>query len=220
MALVCSRKIGNLYELMARAERQGATITCSEGTLFDWISKWTSHGCHFVSLNRSGPRQKDGCMIAISTKFARIRCVHHWMLGRILGLQLQCGEGRRAADVYVISAYAPVHDERTQTVASESLRRELWIILSGVIRQIREMCTTLPCRTRDRRQRWSKLGNEHRELMRANQLVASSTHGEANRQCWTWFSPFGNRHCMDYMIKRLKDADHRKVKVDNRMPVC
>ena len=30
--------------------------------------------------------------------------------------------GRRAGDVYLISACAPVHDERTQTVASESLR--------------------------------------------------------------------------------------------------
>ena len=46
--------------------------------------------------------------------------------GRILGFWLQCGEGRRAGDVYVISAYAPVHDERTQTVASGSLRLEFW----------------------------------------------------------------------------------------------
>ena len=36
----------------------------------------------------------------------------------------QCGEGRRAGDLCVISAYAPVHDERTQTVTSESLRIE------------------------------------------------------------------------------------------------
>ena len=55
-------------------------------------------------------------MIAISTHSARTqkRCVHHWMPGRILGFRLKCGEGRRAGDVYVISAYAPVHDERIQ----------------------------------------------------------------------------------------------------------
>ena len=35
----------------------------------------------------------------------------------------------------------------------------------------------------------------------------------------TWLSPFGNRHRLDYMITRLTDADHKKVKVDFRMPV-
>ena len=42
--------------------------------------------------------KKDGCMIAVSTKFPRtqIRCVHHWMPGRIIGLRLQCGMVRNA----------------------------------------------------------------------------------------------------------------------------
>ena len=31
----------------------------------------------------------------------------------IVGLWMKCGEGRRAGDVYVISAYAPVHDDKT-----------------------------------------------------------------------------------------------------------
>ena len=68
------------------------------------------------SLNRSGPRQKDGSMIVKSTEFAgtQIKCVHHWMPGRILGLWLK----------YVISAYAQEHDERTQPVTFESLRIE------------------------------------------------------------------------------------------------
>ena len=63
-------------------------------------------------------------MIAVSTKFPRtqIRCVHHWMLGRIIGFRLKSGVGRYAGDVYFISAYAPVHDERTQTSTSEALR--------------------------------------------------------------------------------------------------
>ena len=80
---------------MALAKRKGAGIACLQGTLFDG-----NHGYFFFSLNRSAPRQKDGFMIAISTNFARtqIRCVHHWMPGRILG----CGEGRGAGDVYVI----------------------------------------------------------------------------------------------------------------------
>ena len=55
------------------------------------------------------------------------------MPGRILGLRLQCGEGPVRGDVYVISACAPVHDERTQTVTSESLRIEFWRKLDGVI---------------------------------------------------------------------------------------
>ena len=56
------------------------------------------------------------------------------------------------------------------------------------------------------------------ELMRCNQLVAISTHGEANRQCWTSFT-FGTRHRLDSVIKRLADADHGKVKVDYRMAI-
>ena len=61
---------------MALAERKGATIACLQGTLFDGVSEWVNHGYRFFSLNRSGPRQKDGCMTAISTTFARtqIRC--------------------------------------------------------------------------------------------------------------------------------------------------
>ena len=193
-----------------------------------------------LSLNHSGPRQKKGCTIAISTKFARthIRCVHHWMPGRILGLPLQCGQGRRAGDVYVISAYAPVHDERTQTVASDPLRLELLKNLNGEIRQIPNMCrvmlwmdvngevyTTLPWngnagnRIRDRRQRWTQNGHELSELLRSNRLVAMSTFAEANRQCWTWLSPFGTRHRLDYMTTRQTDADHGRVKVDYSMPV-
>ena len=59
--------LDRLYELMALAEREGATIACLQGTLFDGVSEWVNHGYRCFSLNRSGPRQKDGCMIAIST---------------------------------------------------------------------------------------------------------------------------------------------------------
>ena len=118
----------------------------------------------------------DRVKIAISTKFARtqIKCVHHWMPGRNLGLRLKCGEDRRAEDVYVISAYAPVHDERTQTVTSESLRINFWK-MDGVVRQIPRRCRVILCmdvneeayttlqwigsagfRIRDRRQRWTQ----------------------------------------------------------------
>ena len=208
MALVCSsttcesvREPDRLYELMALAKRKGATIVCLQGTLFDGVSESATHGYHFLSLNRSGPRQKDGCTIAISTKFARthIRCVHHWMPGWILGLLLQCGQGRRAGDVYVISAYAPVHDERTQPVACDPLRLELWRKLNGDIRQIPNMCRVILCmdangevystlpwignagnRVRDRRQRGTQNGHELLELLRSYQLVAILTHGEAS----------------------------------------
>ena len=71
---------------------------------------------------------KYGCMIAVSTKFPRtqIRCVHHWMPGWKTGLWLKCGVGTNAGDVYLVSAYAPVHDERTQTSTCEALRNEFW----------------------------------------------------------------------------------------------
>ena len=173
-------------------------------------------------------------MIAVSTKFPRsqIRCVHHWMSGRLVGLWLQCGVGRYAGNVYFISAYAPVHDERTQTSTSEALRIEFWRKLDGVIRQVPNRCrvilcmdangevdTTLPwigsagSRIRDRRNKWTQNGHELLELLRSsrsNQLVAMSTHGEANRQCWTWLSLFKTRHRLDYMITRETDADHGK----------
>ena len=57
-------------------------------------------------------------------------------------------------------------------------------------RQWRGVYTTLPRigsagnRLRDRRQRWNQNGYDLLELMRSIQLVALSTHGEANRQCW------------------------------------
>ena len=110
------RASDRLYELMALAKRSGAEVACLQGTLFDGVGEWTKVGYHFFSLNRSGPRRKDGCMIAVSTKFPRtqIKCVHHWMPGRIIGLRLQCGVGRNVGDVCFISAYAPIHDERTQ----------------------------------------------------------------------------------------------------------
>ena len=68
--------------------------------VFFGVGEWTKHGYHFFSLNRSGPRQKDGCMIAASTKFprAQIRCVHHPMPGQMVGLRLKCVEGRNAGD--------------------------------------------------------------------------------------------------------------------------
>ena len=112
---------------------------------FDRIGEWTKHGYHFFSLNRSGPRQKDGCMIAVSTHFPRtqIRCVHHWMPGRIVDLRLKCGEWRSGGDVYLISAYAPVYDEKTQTTTSEALRIELWRKLDGVIRQVPNRCSVI-----------------------------------------------------------------------------
>ena len=131
-----------LYELMAFAMHKGEATACPQG-----VSEWVNYGYHFSPLNRSEPRQKDGCMIVISTKFVRtqIRCVHHWMLGRNLGVRLKCGEGFRAGDVYVISAFALVHDERTQTVTSDSLRTEIWRKWTGVIRQIPNRCRVILC---------------------------------------------------------------------------
>ena len=125
------------------AKRTGAEVACQQGTLL--VGEWTKHGYHFFSLHRSGPRHKDGCMIAVSTKFPRtqFRCVHHWMPGRIIGLRLQCGVGKYAGDVYFISAYAPVLYERTQTSTSEALRIEFWRKLDGVIRQVPNRCRVI-----------------------------------------------------------------------------
>ena len=50
--------------------------------------------------------------------------------------------------------------------------------------------------------KWTPNGHELLELLRSNQLVAILTHGEANRQCWTWLSPFKTRHRLDNMITR------------------
>ena len=137
-------------------------------------------------------------MIAVSTKFPRtqIRCVHHW----IIGLRLQCGVGRNAGDVYFISAYAPLHDERTQKSTSEALRFEFWRKLDGVIRQVPNRCRVTPCvdahgdvdttrlwigsaggRIRDQCKKWTPNGHELLEVLRSKQLMAISTHGEANR---------------------------------------
>ena len=113
-----------LCELTALAKGAGADVACLQGTLFDGVGEWTKHGYHFFSLNHSGPRQKDGCMIAVNTTIPRtqIRCVHHWMSWTgLLAFGLQCGVERNAGDVYFISAYAPVHDERTQTPTSQRL---------------------------------------------------------------------------------------------------
>ena len=88
-----------------------------------------------------------------------------------------------------------------------------------------EVYITLPwigsagSRIRHRRQRWTQNGYYLLESMRSNQLVTISKHGEANRQCWTWLSSFGTRHRLDFLITRLTDADHGKVKVDYRVPV-
>ena len=46
--------------------------------------------------------------------------------------------------------------------------------------------------------------------------MAISTHGEANRQCWTSLSPLKTRHCLDDMIAHQTDEDHGKVRVDYR----
>ena len=146
--------------------------------------------------------------------------------------------GRYAGDVCFISAYAPVHEQRAQTPASEALRIEFSRKLDGVIRQVPNRCRVILCmdangevdtalpwigsagsRIRDGRKKWNQNGHGLLELLRSDQLVATSTHGEANRQCWTWLSPFGTRHRLDYMIARQTDADHGKVRVDYRMPV-
>ena len=121
---------------------------------------------------------------------------------------------------------------RTQTSTSEALRIEFWRKLDGVIRQVPSRCqvilcmdTTLPwigspgSRIRDRCKKWAQNGHELLEVLRSNQLVSTSTHGEANRRCWTWLSPFKTRHRLDYMITRQTDADHGKVRFDYRMPV-
>ena len=49
--------------------------------------------------------------------------------------------------------------------------------------------------------------------------MATSTHGEACRRCWTWLSPLKTRHRLDHTITRQTDADHGKLRVDYRMPV-
>ena len=88
-----------------------------------------------------------------------------------------------------------------------------------------EVDTSLPwigsagSRIRDRYKKRTQHGHELLEVLRSNQHVAISTHGEANRQCWTWLSPFKTRHRLDYMITRQTDADHGKARVDCRMPV-
>ena len=67
-------------------------------------------------------------------------------------------------------------------------------------------------------EKWTQNGLDLLEMSRSN-LVAISTHGEANRQCWTWLSPFKTKHRLDNMITRQTDADHGKVRVDYRTPV-
>ena len=174
--------------------------------LFDGVGEWTKHWYHFFSLNRSGPRQKDGCTIAVSTKFphTQIRCVHHWMPGRIISLRLQCGVEMYAGDVYFISAYAPIHDE--QTSISVALRIELWSKLDGVIRQVPNRCRVILCMDANGEVDTTLLGSDVQaaefvigekmyqndqellELSRSNQLVAISTHGEANRPSTAWIT--------------------------------
>ena len=114
--------------------------------------------------------------------------------------RLQCGVG----DACFISACAPISNERTQTSTTEALRIEFWRKPNGVIRQVPNRCrvifcmdangevdTTLPwigcagSRICDQRKMWTHIGHELLEMLRSNQLVAISTHGEANRQCWT-----------------------------------
>ena len=77
-------------------------------------------------------------MITVNIKVSRtrIRCVDHWMPGWIIGLRLQCGVGGTQGTCIIISAYAPVHDERTQTLTSEAHQIEFWRELDGVIRQV------------------------------------------------------------------------------------
>ena len=134
-----------LHELMALVKRNGEDVACLRSTLFDAIGEWTKHGYHYFSLNRSGPRHKDGCMIAVSTKIPRtqISCVHHWMPGVIIGLRLKCGEVKNAGDVYLISAYAPIYNETTQRTTSEALRIEFWRKFDGVIRQVPSKCRVI-----------------------------------------------------------------------------
>ena len=127
---------------------------------------------------------------------------------------------------------------RQYTTRKHKQRHQFWRNFDGVIRQVPnrrrvllsmdangEVDTTLPwigsasSRIRDRRKKWTPSGHELLELWRSNQLVAISTHGEANRQCWTWLSPFKTKHRLDHMITRQTDADHGTVRVDYRMPV-
>ena len=187
-----------LCEVMALAKRTGADVACLQGTLFDGVGEWTKHGYQFFSLN-----QKDGCMVAVRTKFLRtqIRCVHHELF---IVFRLQCGVARHAGDACFISACAPISNERTQTSTTEALRIEFWRKPNGVIRQVPNRCrvilcmdangevdTTLPwigcagSRICDQRKMWTHIGHELLEMLRSSQLVAISTHGEANRQCWT-----------------------------------
>ena len=44
------------------------------------------------------------------------------------------------------------------------------------------------------------------KFLRSNQLVATSTRGEANRQCSTWLSPIKTKHRLDYTITCQADA--------------
>ena len=45
-------------------------LSCLQGTLFDGVSEWVNHGYRFFTQPQ-WTASKDGCMIAISTKFVR-----------------------------------------------------------------------------------------------------------------------------------------------------
>ena len=118
-----------LHDLMALAKRTRVEVAGLQGTLFDGVAKYTKNGYPFFSLTRSRPRQKDGCMIAVSTKFRRtqIRCVHRWMPGRIVGLLLQCGVGETCTSSARMRQYVTREHKRRHRRLFELNSGENWM---------------------------------------------------------------------------------------------
>ena len=178
---------------------KGETIAFLQGTVSDGVSEWANHGQHFYSHNRSALWQKECDSQVCSHSDQMCTSLDAW------SDSWSSVTGERAAVRGTCTSSVRMHqcmmrEHRQRHPSLFDLRRNL----DGVIRQISnrcqvilsmdangEVCTTLlrigsaDNRIRDRRQRWTQNGHELLELMRSNRLVASSTHGEANRQCWT-----------------------------------
>ena len=218
------RAVGRLGELARMAVKEGVDIICFQGTQMDIEGEWSDELFMYIPLPRTRGA-KDGCMIAVSTRFRReqVVCVHHWMEGRIIGLRVKAGRGATELDAYVMSAYAPVQDphEPDPDGRIERRRNAFWDKLDGAVRQVPRRSTIVMCidangevevalpwvgradeKRNDRAKKWTDNGRRFFEVAKGNDMKVVSTFGKANAQCWTWLSPVGKKHRIDYIAVR------------------
>ncbi len=236
---------GRLLELLLFAEIQGAGVLLLQGTRWDGLKEFVTHGWHIMSSGKSSPKAVDGVLIAVHMEVFFGQRAIFWkeiFPGRVIAARVKT-EYPVSIDVHLVSAYAfiwfnePSRDLETQenelnniatfwkhmdtAIALRRRRSRLavGIDLNGELQASHPHVGQKSIYSRITKVRARNNGHNCLDWLRTWQMYAANTIGKTTAQSWTWQSADNKVYRIDFLISTLKGQPLTKARTLFDAPV-